>query len=228
MKRIMAFFIYLLFATACSSLLGSSSIDPTNYRHQDQVEYFLYLPEGYSPERDWPVFVGVHGFGGSGRDCWSLWQSYADEEGFILICPSLSDEQGGWYQQYGENVLAHILNTIYKQYSIENKVFLAGFSAGAQFVQGFAFDIPSYVSGVSSISSGNYYPPTGQSRNIPFLVIIGDRDDSVRIEGAKSFVSTLERSGYSVEYHLLQGVGHSVSREAIDLTIDFFRKVTSK
>ncbi len=224
----MVILVALLCSTACSSLLGSSSKDPTAYRHQDQIEFFLYLPEDYSPDRDWPVFVGIHGFGGSGRDCWSMWQAYADEEGFVLVCPTLSDEQGGWFQQQGENALAHILNSIYKQYSIENKVFLAGFSAGAQFVQGFAFDIPSYVSGVSSISSGNYYPPTRQSRNIPFLVIIGDRDDSVRIEGAKAFVSALERNGYSVEYHLLRGVGHSVSRETKDLTIAFFRKVSSK
>jgi predicted esterase len=157
-----------------------------------------------------------------------MWQAYADEEGFVLVCPTLSDEQGGWFQNQGENALVHILNGIYSEYSIENKIFLAGFSAGAQFVQGFAFDIPSYVSGVSSISSGNYYPPTRQSRNIPFLVIIGDRDDTVRIEGAEAFASALESNGYSVEYHLLPGVGHGVSQEAKDLTIDFFRRVTSQ
>ena len=105
-----------------------------------------------------------------------MWQRFADEEGFILLCPSLSDERGGWYQEDGEDMVAAILNQIYLEYSIENRVYMAGFSAGAQFVQGFAFDIPSYVYAGSMLSATIYYPPNPASSHIPFLVTIGDHE----------------------------------------------------
>ena len=57
---------------------GASAPDSGAYRHEMPSEYYLYLPEDYSPDRRWPVFVGVHGSGGSGRDCWNDWQPYAE------------------------------------------------------------------------------------------------------------------------------------------------------
>ena len=164
--------IATIFANSCS--LGGAS--PEAHRYESPSEYYLYLPEGYTEDVEWPVFVGVHGSGGSGKDCWSMWQRFADEEGFILLSPSLSDERGGWYQEDGEDMVAAILNQIYLEYSIENRVFMAGFSAGAQFVQGFAFDIPSYVYAVSMLSATIYYPPNPASSHIPFLVTIGDHE----------------------------------------------------
>jgi predicted esterase len=155
-----------------------------------------------------------------------MWQQYADQEGFILICPSLSDEQGGWYQDDGEAKVAAILNQIYQEYSIENRVFMAGFSAGAQFVHGFAFNIPSYVYGVSVLSSRIYYPPHPGASHIPFLITIGDHESPETIEGARNLARNLNRNGNQVEYYELEGVGHVASQEAIDLTIDFFRRTT--
>jgi len=67
--------------------------NPTPYVRYEPTEYYLYLPANYSSDRAWPVFVGVHGFGGSGLECLSMWQEYADAVEFILVCPSLSDEE---------------------------------------------------------------------------------------------------------------------------------------
>jgi len=206
----------------------SSTPDPLEYRRDDPSEYYLYLPSGYSNEQKWPIFVGVHGFGGSGRDCWSMWQAYADSEGFVLICPSLADENGGWRQDTGEATLNKILNRVFKDYSVQNKIFLTGFSAGAQFVQGYAFRYPDVVTGVSVMSSGNYYVPVSTSSGVPFLVIIGDQDDPVSVEGAKEFAAGLQGQGYSVDLLVLSGVGHEAAQEGKERTIELFRRVTGK
>ena len=214
--------IAAMIASACS--LGGDR--PEAHLYESPSEYYLYLPKGYSDDQTWPVFVGVHGSNQSGKDCWSMWQSFADEEGFILVCPSLADERGGWYQDEGEAMVAAILNQIYLEYSIENRVFMAGFSAGAQFVGGFAFHVPSYVYGVSMLSATIYYPPTSASSHIPFLVTIGDHESPETIQAAQNLAGNLSGNGNHVEFYILEGVGHFASEEAVDLTIDFFRRTT--
>lgn len=218
--------LMLLFAlSACIS--SGNSLDPEDFKHTFPSEYYFYLPEGYSDNKYWPVFIGIHEFGGSGRDCWNLWQQYADEDEFILICPSLADASGGWSQPDAEQRLIAIINQVFRDYRIQNQVFLVGFSAGAQFVQGFAFRYPGYVSAVAVLSSGNFFAPSQGVLYIPFLVVVGDEDNSSLIDGASSFVQSLQSIGVSAEFHLLEGVGHTVAPESKDLTLQLFRKTAS-
>ncbi|MEW5871527.1 MAG: hypothetical protein AB1894_19795 [Chloroflexota bacterium] len=218
----------VVWAAGCAKPAYVLEPDPTPYVRDDPTEYFLYLPAGYTAERAWPVFVGVHGFGGSGRSCLNLWQASADEEGYILVCPSLADESGGWYVSYGEKVLMMVLQRVRKECHTQKRVFLAGFSAGAEFVQAFVFDQPGLVAGVSVLSSGNYYAPRKQARGIPFLVVIGDEDDPAGLKGARQFSELLQAQGFRVDLHILPGVTHRVSAEAQRLTLDFYREVMAE
>jgi predicted esterase len=219
---------FLLAGMLIASCSGVGASDPAPYRHENPVEYFLYVPDGYAPDRNWPLFVGIHGFGGSGKDCWSIWQPYADTEGFLLLCPSIADQSGGWYQSAGEAIVVDLLRRVDQGYSIRPRVFLAGFSAGAQFVQGFAFNNYNAVGGAAVLSSGNYYPGHRGASNIPFLVIIGDRDNKASVQGAKDFNSILRQNGNPVEFHILKGVGHSITKDHKELTIDFFRRTVGQ
>lgn len=218
------FFLFLLAGISISACSMVGGVDPSEYRFEDPIEHFLYAPEGYTSDRNWPLFVGIHGFGGSGRDCWSMWQSYAESEGFILLCPSIADASGGWYQSAGEASVVDLIKRADRDYSIKPRIFMAGFSAGAQFVQGFAFNYPYTVGGVAVLSSGNYYPPNATASSIPFLVVIGDRDDPVSLTSANTFAAVLQQFGNPVEFHILKGVGHSATKDHRELTIDFFRR----
>jgi predicted esterase len=205
----------------------STPVDPSKYRHVGDVEYYLYLPHNYTPDREWPLFVGIHGSGGTGRDCWNWWQPYADREGFILLCPSIADSSGGWYQEAGETRVFSTINEVRAQYRVAPQEFLAGFSAGAQFVQGFAFRYPQYVSGVAILSAGNYYP-VAFAAHIPMLVVIGGGDDPGAVTTAADFSSTLQRNGFDVQYVVLPGVGHTLTDHAQQLTIELFRRTQTK
>jgi poly(3-hydroxybutyrate) depolymerase len=212
---------------ACSSRSFALVYNPTPYYHAEPTEYYLYLPSSYTIEKEWPVFVGIHGFGSDGTACLAMWQEYADREGFVLVCPSLGDENGGWYQNEGEKTLRAVLKEVKKECRVQDKVFLAGFSAGAQFVQGFAFAYPELVTGVSVLSSGNYYEPGSGASNIPFLVVIGDQDDLIGVKSAGQFSEMLKQAGFSVDLHLLPGVKHEITDQARELTINFYRRVYS-
>lgn len=216
--------IVALLAAGCG---GAASAE---HRYTDPSEYYLYVPEAYSPDVNWPLFIGIHGAGGSGRDCWNTWQKYADSHGFILLCPSLAEERAAWSMSVGEAKVNKILNIIWPQYSIQRKYYMAGISAGAFFIQGYANDYPGVVSGLSIISSGNYfsvgsYPQLNESlRSIPILITIGS-NDTTRLPLAQQFAAAMSKERFWYSYHVIEGVGHSMSQEAIDLTLAWFMKV---
>jgi len=222
MNKLTIIFIVLILVllTSCSA-----TVDPNAFRHDSPSEYYLYVPEGDRFRQGLPVFVGIHGSGGSGRDCWSLWYPYAKKEGFVLVCPTLTDSRGGWYQSEGESKVVAIVNQVYKDHQTDNMVFIAGFSAGAQFVQGYAIKYASWVKGVAVLSAGNYYETTTNTGNIPYLVVIGGKDHPDSVTGAKRLVAVREHNGYPVTYLFLPNIGHVMSREAKEATIALFREV---
>jgi predicted esterase len=210
---------------ACARPAYELTPNPTPYLFTSPTDYYLYLPSNYNPDRDWPVFVGIHGFSGDGTDCLNMWQDYSEREGFILVCPSLGEEGGGWYVEQGEASLKGILRHVQKDCRAQKKFFLAGFSAGAEFVQAWAFDNPRYVTAVAVLSAGNYYEPSPKARNIPFLIVIGDQDDPLSLENAQLFIDSLKLNRFTAELDILPGVGHTVTPQALELAIKFYRRV---
>jgi len=206
----------------------SAPKDPQKYRHTQPVEYYLYVPKAYSADKEWPLFVGIHGAGGNGLQCWHLWQAYADKEGFILLCPSIPGYPDGFYQDVGETTVWSAIGEVQKEYRVQQRMFLSGFSAGAYFIQGFTDHYPQYVSGLSILSAGLYVNPNSFPELIPMLVVIGDQDNPASVQGSQGFVNGLQGYGFDVQYKLMPGIGHAVTHEGVDLTMDLFRKIMGK
>jgi pimeloyl-ACP methyl ester carboxylesterase len=215
-------------ALAAITVRNSAPKDPAEYRHTQPVEYYLYVPKAYSADREWPLFVGIHGAGGTGLDCWNLWQSHADQEGFILLCPSIAGDQSGFYQDVGETTVWSAIGEVKKQYRVRPRMFFNGFSAGAFFIQGFTYHYPQYVNGLSILSSGVYLNPNMFAELVPILVVIGDRDDPVAVQSSQIFVRDLGKFGFDVQYEIMPGVGHTVTKDGIRWTIELFRKTIGK
>jgi poly(3-hydroxybutyrate) depolymerase len=213
---------WLAFTVAIISAC-SSTPNPEDFRSADPVEYYFYVPEELTKQH---VFVGIHGAGGSGRDCFHTWQPYAEREGFALLCPSLADAGGGWYQSEAEDKLWLSLQAVRLEHEFELMIFLAGFSAGGQFVQGVVFRYPQAISGVSVISSGNFYAPSTQARTVPFLVTVGEDDDPRRVDGAVSFSAQLTQAGIANDLYVIPRVGHAISTEAVQRTVDLYLRVS--
>jgi phospholipase/carboxylesterase len=212
--------IIVVALTACSS-----ASNPNRHRFEEPSPYYLYTPQDYAPDKAWPLFIGVNNLSTDGKQCWNTWQRYADENGFVLLCPELADPDGQLNQLHANDRLLKIVDRVYADYSLEAKIFLVGFSEGAQFVHGYAFANPNYVVGVSVIATGNYFRPPGELNRIPFEVIVGDRDDPIAIQHAQELAGLLDSAGYRVGIHVLPGVGHEISKEAIQITLDMYDRV---
>ena len=207
---------------------NSTPKDPAEYRHSQPVEYYLYAPKDYSAEQEWPLFVGIHGAGGSGLDCWNMWQSSAEKEGYILLCPSIPGDASGFYQDVGERTVWSAIGEAKKEYRVRNRMFLAGFSAGAFFIQGFTYHYPRYVSGLAVLSSGVYLNPNLFPEVIPMTVVIGDADYAESVQSSQMFVDRLRQYGFDIHYERMPGVGHTFTPTAQRLTIELFRKIANK
>jgi len=197
--------------------------DPEEYKHTQPVEYYLYVPKNYSPEKNWTLFVGIHGAGSSGLECWNLWQSFADKEGFILVCPTIPGDGGGYYQDVGESTVWSAISAVKKEYKVKPKIFFSGFSAGAFFIQGFTYHYPQSVNALSILSAGLYFNPREFPVYVPMLVVIGDQDNGTAIQSSKLFVDELKKLGFDVQYEVIPGMGHTVNKKGMNLTIELFR-----
>lgn len=207
---------------------NSTPEDPEQYKHVQPVEYYLYVPENYSSDREWPLFVGIHGAGGNGLQCWQLWQAYADREGYLLLCPSIPGSADGFYQDVGENTVWSAVGEVKKEYRVRQRMFFSGFSAGAYFIQGFTYHYPQYVSGLSILSSGLYLNPNVFPEIIPMLVVIGERDHASAVQTSQLFVQDLQKYGFNVQYLVMPGVGHAVTKDGVDLTLELFKQTINR
>jgi poly(3-hydroxybutyrate) depolymerase len=192
------------------------------------VEYYLYVPNAYSEDQEWPLFVGIHGAGGTGLDCWRMWQASAEKEGYILLCPSIPGDSYGFYQDVGEATVWSAIGEVQKEYRIRKRMFFSGFSAGAFFIQGFTYHYPRYVSGLSILASGVYIDPSLFPELIPMVVVIGSADNAQAVESSQLFADGLQNYGFDVKYTVLPGVGHAVTKEGVSQTIEVFRKTIGK
>ena len=129
------------------------------------------------------------------------------------------------YRREGEAALHDVLREVQRVCRVQKRFFLAGFSAGAEFAQAYAFDNPKSVSAVAVLSSGNYIEPPPAARGIPFLAVIGDQDDPVGLENARSFTDSLKQAKFTVELVILPGVGHRITPRALELAIALFQRV---
>jgi hypothetical protein len=211
-------------ALAVLALRTSAPKNPEKYRHVQPVEYYLYVPEAYTADQEWPMFVGIHGAGGTGLDCWNLWQSYAEQEGYVLLCPSIPGDASGFYQDVGENTVWSAIGEVRKDYRVRQQMFLSGFSAGAFFVQGFTYHYPQYVNGLSILSAGVYLNPRMFINLVPMVVVIGGSDNPDAVQSSQVFVTNLQKFGFNVQYAVLPNVGHTVTKDGIDMTLALFRK----
>ena len=130
--------------------------------------YHVALPKSYAPEQTYWIIVTVHGGGGNGRTHF-LAEGVREEVretgfGAIVVSPDFGndDPDGTRFPSLrdGEYLLV-ILDEVAEQYRVHPKVFITGFSRGAQFTHRFAYAHPDRVAAAAPCASGTWTTPEG-------------------------------------------------------------------
>lgn len=222
------------------------------------LTHWLYTPtETPVAGRTYWLVVGVHGAGGTGKGAGGAATWASDFDDVIVLGPSFEQPKRDpsaprpatmprdIFQMSGprhEAKLSELIAEVGKTWSLQPKVFLHGFSAGAQFCHRYAFRHPERVAAVSAHSGGSWVKLDGDDRinpaakPIPFAVSCGEEDRGSggppgtppRIEGARRFAGQLLELGFAVEFKTWPGIGHQQCPEAKALGRSLLEKVRAK
>jgi predicted esterase len=181
------------------------------------------LPPEKADTKRW-VVVDVHGLGGPKKNWFGYRMlKWVGEDKAIALAPVFT---GDYHLGTGEAAkqLIERFESIKKNHNVHDKMFIYGFSAGAQFAHRFAFNHPEYVVGVSAHSAGSWAGIEGwgeindKAKNIPFALSCGEKDTTKAFDGTaphgrldwmKVFAEDLKKRGFAVRTDVHPGVGHA-------------------
>jgi phospholipase/carboxylesterase len=193
--------------------------------------FWLYVPESYSPDREWPLVVALHGGSGTGRQFLWSWLRDARSRGAILAAPS---SIGPTWALTGEDVdtpnLEAIVEIVRANWSVDPKrILLTGMSDGGTFA---------YVSGLQEASpfthlapvSAAFHPLLAQMidatrlQGLPIHVVHGALDWMFPADMAREAERALKRAGASVTYRELEDLSHTYPREMNAAILEWLRR----
>jgi phospholipase/carboxylesterase len=185
----------------------------------------LYVPESYSGDTPAPLFVGLHGAGGEGRN----WESYfarAESRGMILLAPdSRSSTWDRIRGDFGPDVafLDRALQHTFERSLIDpSRIALGGFSDGATYALSLGVSNGGLLSHLVAYSPGFFSPSDIIEGEPRIFVSHGTRDTVLPVRLSRdTIVPTLRRSGYDVTYREFDG-GHEVPAEISEAALDWF------
>lgn len=208
---------------------GSPGITPTLGRSDlglhDDRDGFLYVPQSYSAQFSWPLFVALHGAGSSG----SWWQSYiapAEDRGMILLAP---DSRASTWDLalggFGADVafLDRALRHTFERVRIDTeRIALGGFSDGASYALSLGVSNGDLFSHLAAYSPGFFSPSDPIIGGPRVYVSHGTRDTILPVALSRDvIVPSLRQAGYDVTYAEFDG-GHSVPAGVVEESLSWF------
>jgi phospholipase/carboxylesterase len=182
--------------------------------------FSFYIPEYYTPGRNWPLVMALHGGSGNGRNFLWSWLRDARSFGAILVAPTAT---GPTWALMGEDTdtpnLMRILETVRGRYNIDpTRMLMTGLSDGGTFC---------YVSGLDGASPFTHLAPVAATfhplmaemadadrlRGLPVFLVHGRLDWMFPVQVARQTNSLLSAAGADVTYREIDDLSHCYPRE---------------
>ncbi|QDU80402.1 Alpha/beta hydrolase family protein [Polystyrenella longa] len=153
-------------------------------------KYSLFLPEGYTDSKKWPVVLFLHGAGERGTDGASptrvglgaALQERPENYPFIAVFPQVEDTTGryleGWVAESSDGKKAiQILDAVINEYSVDrDHQILTGWSMGGYGVWSLAAATPDRWSAIMPLSGGGDPEWAAKLSNTPIWNVHGEHD----------------------------------------------------
>jgi pimeloyl-ACP methyl ester carboxylesterase len=197
----------LLLVSLMLALLGGCRAPAwRDYHYTDPVEYYFSYPTTTGLSGPPPLFIALLGDGRSPLDCIELFQQFAEDRHFALLCPELGGAGGLTDRPQAERDLADILTALYAQHAFESKFFLTGFGDGGEFALEYGLRYPGSVSGISAMSVDSYPEAAGGIGAMPVQILVGE-SDAVRLAAAQEIEQDWRARGILVRLLSVAGDG---------------------
>ena len=191
--------------TADADQLATSQVLHRTLRSNPDQQYLLYLPT--TGAKDAPIFVTVHGVSRNVEEHAARFAPYAERYHVVLVAPFFPKKDFPDYQRLGrighgeraDTVLQQIVTEVGKLTGARSeKLYLFGYSGGAQFVHRYMLAYPERVAKLAVGAAGWYTFPDPQLKypkgiksssklpgdvfvadkflKVPACVVVGERD----------------------------------------------------
>jgi phospholipase/carboxylesterase len=169
----------------------------------------LILPKSYRPDRPAPMFVVLHGAGGSARRVSAIFVAAAEAAGVILLVPESRDRTWDAVRdRFGPDVdfLDRALNHAFDRCAVDRRrLAVGGFSDGATYGLSIGLASGDLFTCILACSPGFIVPSTTKGKPRIF-VSHGTRDQILPIDStSRRILPDLQRAGYTVKYREFDG-----------------------
>ena len=204
-----------------------------------EMPYALFLPSSYDAAREWPLIVALHGLGRPydwmmGYDSFI---DFAEQYGYIVVSP-LGYHPRGWYGSRGygnpagggrggaqstlpenlgklsEQDVMNVLEIARDAHNVdESRIYLWGHSMGGAGTYHLAALYPDIWAGLAVAAPAPRRDAIDQISSfseIPVLVLHGDQDSTVPVEGSRTWVARMRELGMQHVYIEVPGGDHSL------------------
>jgi phospholipase/carboxylesterase len=185
----------------------------------------LYVPESYSPDVPAPLFIGLHGAGGSADD-WVSYPERAEARGMVFLAPdSRSTTWDVVRSRYGPDVefLDRALRHTFERCRIDpERIALGGFSDGASYALSLGVSNGDLLTHLVAYSPGFLRPVDPIVGRPRVYVSHGTQDAVLPVAVSRDgIVPTMRDADYDVTYQEFAG-GHGVPSGIAESSLDWF------
>ena len=213
-----------------------------------EMEYALFVPSGYDKEKKTPLIVALHGLWSNPQQIMRYrgLTDQAEKYGYIVVAP-MGYNTSGWYgmqrpgarrnqqenvSELSEKDVMNVLGIVCKEYNIDpDRIFLMGHSMGGGGTWHLGIKYPDIWAGLAPIAPAISRSPDEleKIKNIPVILIQGDRDLLVGVERVRPWADKMKQLGMTHEYIEVPGGGHiNVALDNIPKIFEFFNKQNKK
>ena len=197
------------------------------------VKFYYYIPAKLlNSKTPYPLIVTVPGLDGDGKNAvYGELVDLAERKGYAILAPTFKFNQADFDAQkayqypavWSGKALLDMLSKAKSNGLNYSRLYLVGFSAGAQFVSRFSFIYPDIIDACAIMSSGARVAPKKKT-NVKYFVGIGIRDIEYRTENAKIFYNAAISLGIPIEYKQYS-MEHEISGTELNDVVNFFERV---
>ncbi len=197
-------------------------------------EYWLVKPARFQPQKTYWMVVLAHGFRGKGQDILWLRRALQAFDDCLIVAPSFPEGFQLLEARTDQQLLA-LHKALAAEFRLHAKIFIAGFSAGAQFAHRFTMRHPDQVIGCAAHAGGTWGPSFNlAAAPIPMALSCGLDDierSSIgqtrsRIQAARDYFRKLAAAGFHLKARLYQGLGHATSPAVEALLAECYQLAT--
>jgi len=177
-----------------------------------QLNYLLYLPEGYDQngKKAWPLILFLHGAGERG-DNLDLVKKHGPPKiveqkclPFIIVSPQCPAEK-----RWSVRDLDLLLEKIIKDHRVEKtRIYLTGLSMGGYGTWEYATEKPERFAAIAPICGGGSPWQAYRLASMPVWVFHGTKDPVVPIEKSEEMVKALKKVNGNVKFTVYPEAGH--------------------